>query len=72
MSKLGKPFVLQDKIQREPVYCLGGIRHIDGVNLIWAFIWNVGTCSSDVKGELEIGCPKRGEYRSRAQGRSSS
>ncbi len=27
------------------MYCLFGIRWKDGVNLIWAFAWNVGTCS---------------------------
>jgi hypothetical protein len=29
--------------QREPVYCLGGVRHKDGMNLIQAFVRNVGT-----------------------------
>lgn len=61
MSKLGKPLVLQDKVQREPVYCLDGIRHIGGVTLVRAFMWNVGTWSSGVKGELEIGMPHREE-----------
>jgi hypothetical protein len=28
--------------QREPAYCLGGVRHSDGMNLIQAFVWNVG------------------------------
>ena len=36
--------------QGKPVYCLGGVRHKGGVNLIRAFAWNVGTRRSDGKG----------------------
>ena len=33
--------------------CLFGIRHEGGVNLIQAFVWNVGTCRLNVKGEIQ-------------------
>ena len=44
-------------IQREPEYCLGGIRHKGGVNLYLAPVWNVGTCSPDAKGETQMVAP---------------
>ena len=34
---------LQDKLMGKPVYCLGGVRHKDGMNLVQAFVRNVGT-----------------------------
>ena len=37
-----------------PVYCLGDIRHKGSANLIQALVWNVGTCRSDVKGEIQV------------------
>jgi hypothetical protein len=36
--------------QGEPAYCLGGVRHKGGVNLIQAFVRNAGNCRPDVKG----------------------
>jgi hypothetical protein len=44
--------------QREPAYCLGGVRHRDGMNLIRAFVRNVGTCRPDVKGETQVEVPQ--------------
>ena len=41
-----------------PVYRLNGIRYGDGVNLIQAFMCNVGTCRSDVKGEIQVEDPQ--------------
>jgi hypothetical protein len=38
--------------QEEPVYGLGGVRHIGGANLVQAFVWNLGICRPDVKGEI--------------------
>ena len=38
----------------EPVYCLGGVRHKGGVNLIQAFAWNLGICRPDDKGETQV------------------
>ena len=44
--------------QEKPVYCLGGVRHKGGVNLIQAFAWNLGTCRPDVKGEAQVEDPR--------------
>jgi hypothetical protein len=44
--------------QGGPVYCLGGVRHKDGVNLIQAFAWNLGTCRPDAKGEAQVEDPR--------------
>ena len=41
-----------------PVYRLNGIRYGDGVNLIQAFMCNVGTCRSDAKGEIQVEDPQ--------------
>jgi hypothetical protein len=54
-----------------PVYRLNGIRYGGGVNLIQAFMCNVGTCRSDDKGEIQVEDPQEGEYRCGAQGRTT-
>jgi hypothetical protein len=41
-----------------PVYRLNGIRYGGGVNLIQAFMCNVGTCRPDVKGEIQVEDPQ--------------
>ena len=41
----------------KPVYCLGGVRHKDGATLNQALVWNVGTCRSDDKGEIQVEDP---------------
>ena len=58
---MSKPDRREDPGQAEwlPVYWLGGIRHGDGVNLIQAFLCNVGTCRSDEKGRNSSGGPTR-------------
>jgi hypothetical protein len=56
MSKL-VAFCTPGQVQGEPAYCLGGIRHKDGVNLIQALVLNVGTCRPDVKGETQVEDP---------------
>jgi hypothetical protein len=33
-------------VQGKPAYCLSGVRHKDGVTLIQALMWNVGTFAS--------------------------
>ena len=48
----------QDKSRRRPVYCLGGVRHKGGMNLVQAFVWNVGSCRPDVKGEIQVEAPR--------------
>jgi len=40
---------------------LGGVRHKGGMNLILAFVGNVGSCRPDVKGEIQGGSPTKGE-----------
>ena len=37
----------------------GGIRHEGGVTLRQAFAWNVGTCGSDAKGDVQVGGPRK-------------
>jgi hypothetical protein len=46
------------QIQGIPAYCLGGVRHKGGVNLIQALLRNVGTCRSDAKGEAQVEAPQ--------------
>ena len=41
------------QVQGEPVYCLGGARHKGGVNLIQAFVRNVGTCVPMLREKLK-------------------
>ena len=50
--------VTPGRAQGEPVYCLGGVRHKGGVNLIQAFAWNLGTCRPDDKGETQVEDPR--------------
>ncbi len=41
-----------------PDYCLSGVRHKDGVTLIQALVWNVGTRRSDAKGGTQVEEPQ--------------
>jgi len=41
-----------------PVYRLNGIRYGGGLNLIQAFMGNLGTCHSDDKGEIQVEDPQ--------------
>ena len=50
--------VIPGLAQEKPVYCLGGVRHKDGVNLIRAFAWNLGICRPDAKGETQVEDPR--------------
>ena len=59
----------RDKFGGRPVYCPSGIRHGEGVNLAQAFVWNVGTCRLDDKGETQAETLQESEYRCKAQGR---
>jgi hypothetical protein len=38
-----------------------GIRLGGGVNSDQALLWNVGTCRSDVKGDVQAGGPRKGQ-----------
>jgi len=49
------------QIQGRPAYCLDGVRYKGGMNLIEAFVWNVGSCRPDAKGETQGGSPTKGE-----------
>ena len=40
-------------VWRKSAYRPGGNRHIGGMNLYLASLWNMGTCRSDVKGEIQ-------------------
>ena len=40
---------------------MDGVRHKGGVNLNQAYVWNVGTCGSDDKGETQMRGPHEGE-----------
>ena len=52
MSEPGR-VVSPGQVQEEPAAGLGGIRHIGGVTLDQALVWNVGTCRLDGKGEIQ-------------------
>ncbi len=39
--------------------CPSGVRHVDGASPHQAFVWNVRTCRSDAKGELQLAKSKR-------------
>ena len=41
----------------ETCYCLSGVRHKGGATLNQALVWNVGTCRSDDKGEIQVEDP---------------
>jgi len=57
---MSKPrgFTVSGEVQMEPVYRLNDIRYGGGVNLIQAFMYNVGTCRSDDKGEIQVEDPQ--------------
>jgi hypothetical protein len=35
------------QVRGEPADCPDGVRHVGGASLIWALVWNVGTCRPD-------------------------
>jgi hypothetical protein len=49
----------RDKVWRVPDDWPDGIRCIDGVTLFQAWVWNVGTCCSDGKGDDQAGAPRK-------------
>ena len=58
--------------QEIPVYCLSGVRHKDGVTLIQALVWNVGTRRSDAKGGTQVEEPTRVRVPTRDTGTEQS
>lgn len=69
--KTGRESLAWDQSGRRPVYCPLGIRHGEGVRLILAYVWNLGTCCLDAKGAMQAAIPQVSEYRCKAQGRSN-
>jgi hypothetical protein len=59
--KTGGSFVTPGKVWGEPVYCPHGVRHRGGVTVLWASVWNAGTCRSDTKGAAQVGGPHKGQ-----------
>jgi hypothetical protein len=57
MSKL-RGYTVSGLVQMIPAYRLNGIRYGGGANLIQAFMYNVGTCRSDDKGEIQVEDPQ--------------
>jgi hypothetical protein len=57
----GRNSLARDESGGRPDFCPDGIRHEGGVTLHQAFVWNAGTCRSDVKGETQAGGPCEGE-----------
>jgi hypothetical protein len=51
--RTGGKSLARDKNRRYLESCLFGIRHEGGVNLIQAFVWNLGTCRLNDKGETQ-------------------
>ncbi len=60
LKAMSKPrgYIISRWDQMIPVYRLDGIRYGGGVNLIQAFMCNVGTCRSDNKGEIQVEDPQ--------------
>lgn len=50
-----------DKTGGQSGYWPVGIRHIDGMNMTWALVRNMGTCRCDVKGETQVSDPHQCE-----------
>ena len=48
-----------EQVQQEPVYGLDGDRQLSGASLVQAFMRNMGTWRSDVKGETQREAPVR-------------
>jgi hypothetical protein len=57
----GRSFVNSGGVRGIPVYCPHGVRHGGGVTLLWALVWNAGTCRSAAKGEPQVGNPHKRE-----------
>jgi hypothetical protein len=69
-SKL-EPVVPPGGVQEPPAYGRSGVRHKEGVSVIQACGWNVGTCRLDAKGAPRVVAPPAAEYRREVQGRNT-
>lgn len=52
--KTGEVLGFQDKSKGDLITDLDGVRCGGGMILSQALLWNVGTCRSDVKGEVQV------------------
>ena len=52
-----KGVALLGKVGKKTAYCPDGDRHVGGVNLAWASVWNVGTSDFDEKEEIQVAEP---------------
>ena len=57
------------QVQRIPVYCLDGCRCREGMSLIWAFVWNVGTLYVMLRENLISETREGGKYQCMYEGR---
>ena len=57
VSKPGR-IVGPGEVQGEPTTCLDDTRHRGGVTVDQAFVWDVGNCGLDVKGEIQGADPQ--------------
>ena len=55
--KIGETSRFPREAQGRPAYGLGGVRHTGGTSVNQAFVWNVGTCALEEKGETQPGGP---------------
>ena len=57
-------------VRRKAEFWPVGVRHRGGVTISQALVWNLGSCRSDVKGDIQSENLRGLEYRSGAQWRS--
>jgi hypothetical protein len=50
----GLQLLARDEARGMPADCPSGDRHQDGMSSAQAFVWNVGTCDLDAKGDLQV------------------
>jgi hypothetical protein len=62
----------RDKFRSGPEACLSGIRHIGGAKPDQALVWNVRTCRSDVKGDVQSAKTERTRVPMRGTGAEKS
>src|ERR1700756_5079313 len=55
-------------VRENPEACPSGIRHVDGAKLNQALVWNVRTCRSDAKGDVQAAHTARTRVPKRSTG----
>lgn len=61
----------EKKAQGKPVYCLSGVRHGGNVNLVQAYVRNVGTPAIMIREKSQVEIPRGRKYQGIAGRRSS-